>query len=270
VLEMGQPTSKIFSHQTKLIGETITMATKPIKPSPMPAIGSTPGKAAAPAAIPPKAGAMGPRPSYIPKQDYDVPVDDQFQPTIKIVQMISNELVEGDPAFIEGARAGMLFNSSTKELYDGKQGLVLIPLQVRKYWTEWIPRQQGGGFVAQYETKEEMQATADKDNEIVSVFEFICMMEHNHEMVRVQFNTATKYPVARKWGQLIQESGTLCGMRYKLTTSVRQNNQKQSYYTFDIAAEGWSPEDLFKAADEMARTLSTPLLPENGGNAGEM
>lgn len=175
--------------------------------------------------------------------------------------MISNEIIEGDPSFIPGAAAGMMFHSTSKELYDGKAGIVLVPIQVRKYYTEWIPRAQGGGFVAQYDTKEEMQASADQSNEIVPVFEFICILQGQDEMVRVQFNSATKYPVARKWGALIQEAGTMYGMSYKLRTVMRQNKQKQPYYTFDVDKVGWVAEDVYKVAEEMAKSVSLAQLP---------
>ncbi len=227
-----------------------------------------PAASAKPAAVPAKPGVPA-RPNYIKQESFDMPQDDQFQPTIKIVQMISNELIKTDPAYIPGAEAGMMFHSTSKALYDGEEGINLIPLSVHKYYTEWVPRKMGGGFVGQYETKEEMQASADPKNEVTPVVEFTCIMEGSDEMVQVQFNSATKYPIARKWGSLIQEAGTMCGKKYNLKTVARQNKQKQPYYTFDLNDAGWVSEEQYKAADEMAKSMQQALLPAPG-EGGEM
>jgi hypothetical protein len=115
-----------------------------------------------------------------------------------------------------------------------------------------------------------MQASADPKNEIVPVFEFVCIMEGSEELIRIQFNSATKYPIARKWGSLIQDAGTLCGKRYLLKTVARQNKQKQPYYTFELEDGGWVDEATFKAADEMMRSLQVAALPAPEGGQAEM
>jgi len=230
------------------------MATKPSKVPPKAPAGEVPAKPAN-------------RPSYIPQQNYDMPTDDQFKPTIKIAQLISPEVVEDDPAFIAGLKPGMLFNSVTKAMYDGKVGLKLIPLQVRKYYTEWTPRSMGGGFVAQYETKEEMEASADKKNEITPVFEYICLVDETDEIVQVQFNSATKYPVARQWAGFIQQHGTMCGRYYILQTVSAKNKQQQVYYKFRLLDGDWVSEERYKAMDEMMKSMAVPALPAGQGEA---
>ncbi len=238
------------------------MATKPEKVAPK-AASEVPVK---PGSVP-ATGAN--RPSYIPQQNYDMPTDDQFQPTIKIAQLISPEIIEDDTTFIPGLRAGMLFNSSTKAMYDGKIGVILIPIVVKKYWQEWTPRKQGGGFVAQYETKEEMEASANKNNDISAVFEFICIVDGTDEVVRVQFNSATKYPVARQWAGFIQNAGTLYGKKYILTTTMAKNKKGDHYYKFALKEGDWVTEEQYKSADEMARSLATPALPAGEDHGSE-
>lgn len=226
-----------------------------------------PVKQSRPAAVPPKpAAAPAPsRPSYI-KQDNlpDVPMDEGFQPSINIVQMTSLELVKGDPKFIDGAAGGMLFHTGTRELFDGDEGIVLVPVALRKYWTEWVPRDLGGGFVAQYEVKEEMEAQRDPKNEVTPVYEFVCLMEGTEELVRVQFNTPTKYPVARKWATLMQEAGTVCGQKYRLTSVQRQNKQKQPYYSFNVEPAGWATKEEYEVADRIVKSFAVPQIADGG------
>lgn len=49
---------------------------------------------------------------------------------------------------LPGAKAGMIFNIGTGELYEGKPGLVIIPVHRDHNYVEFTPRNLGGGFVA--------------------------------------------------------------------------------------------------------------------------
>ena len=93
--------------------------------------------------------------------------DDLVLPFIKLLQMGSPEVSKRDPAYVKGAEAGMFINTVTGELYDGEDGLVIIPCYYEKVYLEWVPRQQGGGFVAEHATRIDAAADADPANEVV-------------------------------------------------------------------------------------------------------
>ncbi len=70
-------------------------------------------------------------------------------PFLNVLQGISPEVADNNP---EGARAGMFINSITKELVDGeKQGVVFQPVLTENKFVEWVPREKGGGWVAEYD-----------------------------------------------------------------------------------------------------------------------
>ena len=48
-------------------------------------------------------------------------------PFLAILQSMSPQVQETEAEFIEGAKAGMLINTATQELYDGKEGVELVP-----------------------------------------------------------------------------------------------------------------------------------------------
>lgn len=207
--------------------------------------------------------AVSARPSYIPQQQFNAPsIEAGFTPALNIIQMISNELVKADPKYIEGAAPGMLYNTVTRELYDGEEGVVLIPLEVRKYFTEWMPNQ--GGFVAKYDTKEEMEASRSSENDVSAVYEFACVMEGAEDLVVVQFNSPTKYPVARQWAMFIQEAGTVCGQKYRLMSKQTQNKKKQAYFIWDIKVEGWATKEQYAAAEAIMKSIAVPQLTDEG------
>lgn len=67
-------------------------------------------------------------------------------PFVGVVHYSCPQIMEGDPKYIEGARPGMLFNTATKQLSDGKKGISFVPVSREHLYTEWVPRDAGGGF----------------------------------------------------------------------------------------------------------------------------
>lgn len=68
-------------------------------------------------------------------------------PFVVILQKGSPQCEEGNPAAIPGAKPGMLMNTVSRKLYDGKDGIRFIPVHRDRNFIEWIPRDDGGGFV---------------------------------------------------------------------------------------------------------------------------
>ena len=74
--------------------------------------------------------------------------DDFAIPFIVILQKNSPQVDETEGAYIEGARPGMIYNTVSGEMYDGREtGLFIIPVHFRKEIIEWVPRKKGGGLV---------------------------------------------------------------------------------------------------------------------------
>lgn len=82
--------------------------------------------------------------------------EDMAIPFIQILQQLSPQCVEGDPAYIEGAKAGMFYNTVTGEIFDGKgeEGIRLVSIAYKASYIEWVPRNAGGGFVNEYDAAE--------------------------------------------------------------------------------------------------------------------
>lgn len=85
-------------------------------------------------------------------------------PMLKQVQDISPERDEEAPEYIEGAETGDFFNSVTRDLYSGD--LEIIPANVRKTVVAFTPRAQGGGFLGEFESKEQALEYLDSPAEL--------------------------------------------------------------------------------------------------------
>lgn len=65
-------------------------------------------------------------------------------PFIKVLQKLSPQVDEDTDDYIEGAKAGMLFNTVTMELFE--DGMTVIPCHYVRTFLEWVPRASGGGL----------------------------------------------------------------------------------------------------------------------------
>lgn len=68
-------------------------------------------------------------------------------PFLLVLQDLSPQTKKKMDGYIEGAKPGMIFNSVTRELYDGAEGVTVIPCHWSQVFIEWVPRSKGGGFV---------------------------------------------------------------------------------------------------------------------------
>lgn len=85
--------------------------------------------------------------------------NDGVVPYLAILQDMSPQVKKRDPEYVPGAEVGMILNTATKQLYaaDDKQAeetglprLVFQPCAFDHCIVEWIPRNEGGGFVARH------------------------------------------------------------------------------------------------------------------------
>ena len=53
--------------------------------------------------------------------------EDMALPFIRILGQLSPQVTEGDAKFVEGAKPGMIYNTVTNDLFDGKKGIKVIP-----------------------------------------------------------------------------------------------------------------------------------------------
>ena len=70
----------------------------------------------------------------------DMGQDDLALPFLRILTNMSPEI-----GSVDGASPGMIYNSVTGELHDGKAGVQVIPCAYVRQYIEWAPRGQGSG-----------------------------------------------------------------------------------------------------------------------------
>ena len=71
--------------------------------------------------------------------------DDMAIPFLRILANTSPQTNKRDGAYVEGAEAGMIYNSATDALYDGEKGITVVPVAYNKTYVEWKERGEGTG-----------------------------------------------------------------------------------------------------------------------------
>lgn len=85
--------------------------------------------------------------------------DDIAMPFLIVLQ--SNSPVVADQT-VEGARAGMLFNTVTEEVCTEQ---TFIPACTRHVFVEWVPRDKDGGYVGEHDINDPLVAKAKAESE---------------------------------------------------------------------------------------------------------
>lgn len=67
-------------------------------------------------------------------------------PFVSVLQKGSPQVDEASGAAIEGAKAGMFFENVTGRMYDGKQGISIVPCSYKRVFIRWGAKDIGGGF----------------------------------------------------------------------------------------------------------------------------
>lgn len=187
----------------------------------------------------------------------DFTQDDVAVPFVSILQKNSPQVEEENPKYVKGAKASMLYNNVTGKLYDGKAGIIVIPVHRVRHFIEWIPKDDGGGLVNVFDpSAPEVQAVLKKagkkfgklkigDNndlvETVSVFTLIVNPDNTTERVIISF-ASSQLAGFKKWmttAQSIQipaNDGTdrmkippMFSHLYKLTTFFFQKKENTWY-----------------------------------------
>jgi hypothetical protein len=173
-------------------------------------------------------------------------------PFLRILQKLSPQLEETDGAYMPEAKAGMLINSVTEDLFSGSEGMTVIPCHYRRTFIEWQTREKGGGFVAEYEpfTGSQIPTTKDeKKRNITSsgtqIVDTRChyvliVQEDGTTMPAVITMASTQTKKSKKWMTVMQNllrqrrDGTLYNPAmfasiFKVNTVTESNDQGNWY-----------------------------------------
>ena len=203
----------------------------------------------------------------------NVTSDNLATPIISVLQSNSPQCKRSDGKFIPGALEGMIYNSVTREVYDGEKGLLVVPALFETVYIEWKPER--GGLVAVHPASTPLVAQVvmvvnSEGKEVPTLPNGNTLIETaQHYVLVVDELTQDYYPAvvsltssnlrtSRVWNSLIKQvmepraNGTLFNpasfrCQYRLTAKARTKD-KYSWYTFEVAPAGKTSVNFYRAA----------------------
>lgn len=181
---------------------------------------------------------------------------DQAIPFLSVLQAMSK--VISDPTKrVEGAKAGMMMDSVTKELYSGEEGMCFIPCNTKRVFVEWQGEPGSGTVVGRYSPSDDVVKDANKKfgfnkmvtpagNRLVETFYVIGMVLADSEatdpmgMVLIPF-TSTKiksYKMSIGVLRTITGEAPLYAFKLRLTTA-EETRPKGTSFNISVMPDGY-------------------------------
>ena len=141
--------------------------------------------------------------------------DDLALPFLKLLQTSSDETKKKHANYVEGAEAGMFYNTVTKKLYSGEKGIEIIPCFYKLTYPEWAPFERKEGRPVSPDRGPEILAKTKKDsggkdcldngNQIIKTANhFVIITGENPEKALMAMKS-TQLKVSRGWNSLMQD-----------------------------------------------------------------
>lgn len=181
--------------------------------------------------------------------------DDFALPFLRLLTNTSPEV--GD---VEGALPGMIYNSVTGELFDGKKGITVVPCAYVRQYIEWQPRGTGSGApVHIYPATSDILSRTNRDqgdnkdyldngNYIENTANhYVMVMSDDAPFPALIVMKSTQLKKSRKWNSMMHSvklrgknglfTPPMYSQIYRLTT-VAESNDKGKWFGWEIERIG--------------------------------
>ena len=200
---------------------------------------------------------------------------DFAMPFLRVLVQLSPEVNERDAKYVEGAKAGMIFNTVTKQAYDGVEGVNVIPCGYKREYVEWSDRGEGtsapvaihsvaSGIINDATRGADYKDRLPNGNYLENTASYFVMLPDMQQALITMKSTQLK--VSRSWNSMMN-SIKLQGKNglftpaayshvYKLST-VQQSNDKGTWFGWNIEKVGpVQDKNLYEAAKQFASSVS--------------
>lgn len=220
--------------------------------------------------------------------------DDQAIPFLSPLQPLSPQVNKRSDAYVEGAEAGSLLQSVTGEVYDGQEGVLLVPVAYQRKVIEWKPRETGGGFVKAHDADSNILDLAKRNdmgkdvlpngNIVEPTAHHYCLLlkpDGTFDQVLVTMKS-TQLKKSRKWNsmQLAQKMKAPDGSLFTPPSfanvyhakTVAESNDRGEWFGWSIGLSGpLTDPNVYAAAREFAKQVraGTVKVKHEQDDAGE-
>ena len=202
--------------------------------------------------------------------------EDLALPFLKVLGQLSPEVNKMNEKFIKGAEPGMIYNTVTNKLYDGKKGIDVIPVFYERKYVEWQDRGASQGSpVAIHDAGSDIVSTATRDKSYKDRLPNGNYLENtaNHYVIFMNGSPssalismkATQLKISRKWNSMMMgiklqgKNGLFTPPTYSHIynlKTVQMSNDKGTWFGWDVSKVG--PVEQ-KQVYELSKTFATQI-----------
>jgi len=135
-------------------------------------------------------------------------------PFLKLLQSGSDETKKKHAKYVEGAEAGMFYNTVTKKLYNGEKGIEVIPVFYKMTYPEWAPfekregrpihNDRGPGIMSKVTQNDRNKDMLDNGNEIIKTANHFVVINGERPEKALMTMKSTQLKVSRQWNSLME------------------------------------------------------------------
>lgn len=201
--------------------------------------------------------------------------EDYALPFLRLLTNTSPEVGE-----LDGAMPGMILNTVTGELFNGKEGIFVVPCAYVRQYIEWAPRGQGSGapihvYPATSDILSQTHREPGDNKDYLDNGNYIENTANHYVMVIDQNGVpnpalismkSTQLKKSRKWNSMMQSvkvqgknglfTPPMFSQVYRLTT-VAESNDKGKWFGWEIERVGpVDSTDVYQACKAFAQSIS--------------
>lgn len=183
---------------------------------------------------------------------------DMAIPRLKLLQQMNEEVMHGNAKYIEGARAGLILNSVSRELYNA---LFVINLNFTHKVVVWRKRAAGSGMFGTFDDEVQARAALADAGEDEGNYDITDNPEHLVLILSPEGEPkgyalldlpGTKAKISRQWNTLIHEQEQIGNPRFGCVWQLgvqSESNTKGNYYNFSVKLVVQAPDEIYAAAE---------------------
>jgi len=202
-------------------------------------------------------------------------------PFLKILGQLSPQVTQGDANYIESAKAGMIYNTVTDDLFDGQKGITVVPCFYKLEYIEWRDRgTEGSGAPAMIHSSDSdimTKTTRDDSNKDrlengnyveETASHYVLVVKDNLPLTTALITMkSTQRKKSKKWNSMMMSvkskkkdgsffTPAMFTQTYKLSTQLEKNNLG-SWYGWEIEHIGQVPnQQVLEAAHDFYKSCS--------------
>ena len=213
--------------------------------------------------------------------------EDFALPFLKVLGQLSPEVNKMNEKFIEGAEPGMIFNTVTNQLFDGKKGIDVIPVFYERQYVEWQDRGSSQGSpIAFHKADSDIVSTTTRDKSWKdrlpngnylenTANHFVILMGKSPSTALISMK-ATQLKISRKWNSIMMglklqgKNGLFTPPTYSHIynlKTVQMSNDKGTWFGWDVSKVGpVTDKGVYTIAKNFAEKNSKGLVKVKHGS----